>query len=265
MLAVEKSCNIQCISNLHHTQGLCPNFLSRAETEQVRCLHQSIPAYARTPLVLLPALARRLGIGAVCVKDESKRFGLNAFKGLGGTYALYRVVCDKLGLDCRTTTLEELQKPENREKISRMVFITTTDGNHGKGVAWAAGLLGAQAYIYMPRGSVEVRAQAIRDAGNAIVTITDLGYDDAVRYTAKLAEEKGWHLIQDTSWPGYEEIPRWILQGYTTMIYEALDQMAEHQLRPTHVFLQAGVGAMAGSPRHRSVFWQEWGGWDRFR
>ena len=243
---VEKICGIQCIANSHHTHGSCPDFLSRAATEPVRHLHQSIPAYKPTPLTVLPGLAQMLGIGAICIKDESKRFGLNAFKGLGGTYALCRVVCDKLGLDYRTVTLEQLQMPENREKISQMVFITTTDGNHGKGISWAAGLLGAQAYIYMPRGSVEVRAQAIRDAGNAEVTITDLSYDDAVRYTAKLADENGWYLIQDTSWPGYEEVPRWIVQGYTTMVYEALDQMEEQGLRPTHVFLQAGVGAMAG-------------------
>lgn len=243
---VEKICGIQCIANSHHTHGSCPDFLSRAATEPVRHLHQSIPAYKPTPLTVLPGLAQMLGIGAICIKDESKRFGLNAFKGLGGTYALCRVVCDKLGLDYRTVTLEQLQMPENREKISQMVFITTTDGNHGKGISWAAGLLGAQAYIYMPRGSVEVRAQAIRDAGNAEVTITDLSYDDAVRYTAKLAEENGWYLVQDTSWPGYEEVPRWIVQGYTTMVYEALDQMEAQGLRPTHVFLQAGVGAMAG-------------------
>lgn len=243
---VEKICGIQCIANSHHTHGSCPDFLSRAATEPVRHLHQSIPAYSPTPLTVLPSLAQRLGIGTICVKDESKRFGLNAFKGLGGTYALCRVVCEKLGLDYRTVTLEQLQTPENREKISQMVFITTTDGNHGRGISWAAGLLGAQAYIYMPRGSVEARAQAIRDAGNAVVTITDLSYDDAVRYTAKLAEENGWYLVQDTSWPGYEEVPRWIIQGYTTMVYEALDQMEAQGLRPTHVFLQAGVGAMAG-------------------
>lgn len=243
---VEKICGVQLVANPHCTSGICPEFLSREATESVRCFHNSIPAYARTPLVLLRGLAGKLGIGAVCVKDESKRFGLNAFKGLGGTYALGRAVCQQLGLDYRTVTLEQLQTPENREKISQMVFITTTDGNHGRGVAWAAGLLGARAYVYMPRGSVEARAQAIRDAGNAEVTITDLSYDDAVRYTAKLAEENGWYLIQDTSWPGYEEVPRWIIQGYTTMVYEALDQMEEQGLRPTHVFLQAGVGAMAG-------------------
>ena len=246
MLNEEKICGIRCITNPHSTKGSCPDFLSRAATEPVRHLHQSIPAYQQTPLISLPGLAKKLGIGDVCVKDESKRFGLKAFKGLGGTYALCRVVCEKLGLDYRTVTFQQLQEEKNREKISKMIFVTTTDGNHGKGISWAAGLLGAQAYIYMPRGSVEARAQAIRDAGKAVVTITDLSYDDAVQYTAKLAKENGWYLIQDTSWAGYEEIPMWIIQGYTTMIYEALDQMDEMRKKPTHVFLQAGVGAMAG-------------------
>ena len=132
---VEKICEIQCIANPRRTQGGCPDFLSRAATEPVRHLHQSIPAYSPTPLTVLPSLAQRLGIGTICVKDESKRFGLNAFKGLGGTYALCRVVCEKLGLDYRTVTLEQLQTPENREKISQMVFITTTDGNHGRGIS----------------------------------------------------------------------------------------------------------------------------------
>ena len=111
MSDVEKICGIQCIANPRHTHGSCPDFLSRAATEPVRHLHQSIPAYNPTPLTVLPSLAQMLGIGAICIKDESKRFGLNAFKGLGGTYALCRVVCDKLGLDYRTVTLEQLQMP----------------------------------------------------------------------------------------------------------------------------------------------------------
>lgn len=128
-----------------------------------------------------------------------------------------------------------------------MMFITTTDGNHGKGISWAAGLLGCRAYVFMPKGSVEARAQAIRDAGTAEVTITDLKYDDCVRFTARKAEENGWFMVQDTSWDGYMKIPQWIIQGYTTLFFEAAEQMKVLGYeRPTHVFLQAGVGAMAG-------------------
>lgn len=247
MLPVETRAGIQMVVNPHRQAGQRPDFLSREATVPVRHLHESLVQYSPTPLVELSALAKHLGVSAIYVKDESKRFGLKAFKGLGGVYALCRAVCEQLGLDYRSVTMEQLQSPENREKIGKIVFVTTTDGNHGKGISWAAGLLGAKSYVYMPKGSVEARAQAIRDAGSAEVTITDLGYDDAVRYAAKMADENGWFLIQDTSWPGYDIVPRWIIQGYTTMVYEALDQLEllGHR-RPTHVFLQAGVGAMAG-------------------
>lgn len=224
-----------------------PAFLSPEATAGAQQVHRSLAGYRPTPLVRLDGLARRLGVRAVFVKDESHRFGLNAFKGLGGLYALFRLVCRALDLDPRATTFADLQRPALQEQVQRMVFVTATDGNHGKGVAWAAGQLGCEAHVLMPRGSSPVRARAIRDAGCAEVTITDLGYDDAVREAARLAQEKGWILVQDTSWPGYEQVPRWIIQGYTTMAAEAADQLAEAGFSaPTHVLVQAGVGAMAG-------------------
>ena len=125
--------------------GKLPDFLSEKWTADVRAFHRSIPEYAETPLIDLKQYAIKYGVKSIVVKDESKRFGLNAFKGLGGTYALYRIVCEKLGLDSKHITLQDLQKRENKEAISNMVFITTTDGNHGKGVSWAAGLLGCKA------------------------------------------------------------------------------------------------------------------------
>lgn len=225
-----------------------PKEFSREATAEVRAFHQSIPGYEVTPLACLKDYAAENGVKAVFVKDESKRFGLKAFKGLGGSYAIAKLVAEKLGLDLNKVTLEDLKAPEIHEKIKDMVFVTATDGNHGKGVSWTAGILGCKSYVFMPKGSVEVRAQAIRDVGTADVTITDMGYDDTVRHAAKLAEENGWYLVQDTSWDGYESIPTHIGQGYTTMIFEALDQMKEAGFeKPTHIFLQAGVGAMAGS------------------
>lgn len=247
MRFVERLGGIQMIMNTDPKEGLRPEYLSLEQTEAVRHFHESLKGYAPTPLVSLSGLAQKLGVGSIYVKDESKRFGQNAFKGLGGTYAMFRVICSELGLDHSTATLEQLQTADYQKEISKMVFVTATDGNHGKGISWAAGLFGCKAYIYMPQGSVEVRAQAIRSAGPAEVTITDMTYDDTVRYAAGMAAEKGWYLIQDTSWEGYETIPQWIIQGYTTMVYEALQQMQEMgHTRPTHVFLQAGVGAMAG-------------------
>lgn len=201
---------------------------SFAATEEIRNLHTSLAAYNVTPLVELKNFSAVKKIRAMFVKDESQRFGLNAFKALGGVWAIYNVL--------------SRQSPLSRDKLT---FITTTDGNHGKGVSWAAGLFGCRSFVYMPKGSVEVRAQAIRDAGSATVTITDMCYDDCVKFTARLAEENHWQLIQDTSWAGYEDIPAQIMLGYTTLAYEALWQM--EYVRPTHIFLQAGVGSMAGA------------------
>ena len=211
---------------------------SFAATEPVRKLHTSLKVYKETPLLELKNFK---GVRSIFIKDESQRFGLKAFKGLGGIWAIYKVIGDELGLD--NPTLEEIFS--HRDELSEMTFITTTDGNHGKGVSWAAKIFGCKSFVFMPRGTVEIRAQAIRDAGSAQVKITDLTYDDCVKFTARLAEENHWHLIQDTSWAGYEEIPAQIMLGYSTLAYEALRQM--NYQRPTHIFLQAGVGSMAGA------------------
>ena len=237
---------IQYIVNKSPDHGKGPVFLSPAEAAPVQAFHEALPECARTALVPLPELAESLGIKAAFIKDESTRFGLKAFKGLGGSYAVFRAVCERLGLDYRETSIEELQSDEIHRQIAELHFVTATDGNHGKGVAWAGAKLGCQAHVYLPKGSVQARAQAIRGIGKTEAVITELGYDDTVRYAAKMAAEHDWVLIQDTSWPGYEDIPRAIIQGYTTMCREASEQLEELGLVPTHVFLQAGVGAMAG-------------------
>ena len=241
-----KVSDISLIINENKSASAPPAWLNENAAERVYRIHSTLPVYTPTPLVRLDNLAEKLGVKAVCVKDESKRFGLNAFKGLGGLYALTRVVCAKLGLDADSITFAELKKDEYKDKIQQMVFVTATDGNHGKGIAWAAGQLGCEAHVYMPVGSSPLRAQAIRDAGRAEAVITDMNYDDTVRYAAKMAQENGWQLVQDTSWENYEQIPQWIVQGYSTMAKEAFSQLKADGLKPTHVFLQAGVGAMAG-------------------
>ena len=238
---------IRALENTGRTAGPGPDFLTGEATAAAHRIHRELPGYAPTPLVGLDALAKRLGVRGFYVKDESKRFGLNAFKGLGGLYALTRVVCRELGLPAAKVSFSDLKKPEYREAVGKLVFVTATDGNHGRGVAWAAGQLGCEAHVYMPVGSSPIRAQAIRDVNpRAEVEIMEVGYDDAVRHAAGMAEKMGWTLVQDTSWPGYEDIPAWIVQGYTTMAWEALAQLGEKGLAPTHFFVQAGVGAMAG-------------------
>ena len=127
---------------------------------------------------------------------------MKAFKGLGGTYAMFRILCRELGLDLGKVDFSEFQKADVREKTAKYTFVTATDGNHGKGVSWASGLFGAHAYVYMPKGTVKAREEAVRQAGPAEVTVTDWNYDDTVKYAKKMSEEHGWFLIQDTSWDG---------------------------------------------------------------
>ncbi len=229
---------IKIIQNKNRGGEVDTSSYSFAATENIRNLHESLSVYNETPLIELKNFK---GVRSVFIKDESQRFGLKAFKGLGSIWAIYKVISRELGLN--NPTLDEIFS--HRAALAEMTFITTTDGNHGKGVSWAAGLFGCKSFVYMPRGTVEVRAQAIRDAGSATVEITDMNYDDCVKFTAHLAEKNHWHLIQDTSWTGYEEIPAQIMLGYSTLAYEALRQM--NYRRPTHIFLQAGVGSMAGA------------------
>ena len=219
-----------------------PEVLARA-----RRFHSTIPGYQPTPLVFLDHLARRLGISSLLVKDESHRFGLNAFKSLGGSFAIARTLAKKLGWPEDEVTFDALMSPEVKEKLGTLTFVTATDGNHGRGVAWAASLLGHKSVVYMPKGSSLERLENIRAQG-AYAEITDQNYDGAVRLADQMAKQNGWILVQDTAWPGYEEIPAWIMQGYTTIAQEIFGQLKENNLQmPTHLFLQAGVGSFAGA------------------
>ncbi len=217
---------------------------TQKQAEDALHFHKSLPMYQETRLISLTAAAHSYGVRKIFVKDESGRFGLKAFKGLGGTYAVFRLLCQKFKMNETTATFEDFQREEIRKQCEAIEFVTATDGNHGKGVAWAARIFGCKSHVFMPKGTVEARRKAIEDAGASTVVITDLNYDKTVAYAEKMAQEKGWILVQDTSWEGYEEVPRRIIEGYLTMAAEIENQMEED--RPTHIFLQAGVGAMAG-------------------
>ncbi|MDR0354960.1 MAG: diaminopropionate ammonia-lyase [Deltaproteobacteria bacterium] len=212
--------------------------------ETVLAYHKGFDEYAPTPLSSLPGLAKTLGVEKIWLKDESKRFGLNAFKVLGGSYAMGRLMAEKLGLDLEKVGWAGVSSLEARKKAGQVVFVTATDGNHGRGVAWTAMKLGQRAVVFMPKGSAEIRAKNIRAAG-AECSITELNYDEAVRLADKYAAEHGGTMVQDTAWPGYEDIPRWIMQGYMTLAQECLGQLGDEI--PTHLFLQAGVGSFAGA------------------
>ena len=221
--------------------GPIPEYLTPAHAARVRAFHETIPGYAPTPLVSLEDTAKALGVDKIWVKDESRRFSLNAFKVLGGSYAMGKLLSDRLGLD--QPDFSQLTTPETREKLGDITFVTATDGNHGRGVAWSAARFGQRSVVYMPFGSAPERLENIRALG-AEADIIHGNYDDAVRLAAKQAEEQGWLLVQDTAWDGYEDIPQWIMEGYCTMGLEALEQLND---APTHIFLQAGVGSMAGA------------------
>ncbi|WP_317854035.1 diaminopropionate ammonia-lyase [Chakrabartyella piscis] len=213
--------------------------------KQVKAYHQSFPQYTETPLVEMTRTANHLGIANLYVKDESYRFGLNAFKVLGGSYAIGQYIAKKLGKSIAELTFGEITSPETKKLLGDLTFVTATDGNHGRGVAWTANQLGQKSVVYMPKGSAIERLENIQKEG-AEAYITELNYDDAVRLANEKAESEGWIMVQDTAWDGYEEIPIWIMQGYATMALEAVEQITSKGLQPpTHVFLQAGVGSMA--------------------
>lgn len=216
-------------------------------TEKVMKFHSSFAGYTPTPLRNLTSLAEHLGVAAFYAKDESYRFGLNAFKVLGGSYAMGRYIAERLDLDMTDLTFDKITSAEVQKKLGKITFVTATDGNHGRGVAWVAARLAQKAVVYMPKGSSENRLNNIKNEG-AEASITDLNYDDAVRLAESQAKKYGWVVVQDTAWEGYEDIPLWIMQGYATMAKEAYQQLLEMQCqKPTHVFLQAGVGSLAGA------------------
>jgi diaminopropionate ammonia-lyase len=217
---------------------------STQEAEKAFNFHSSIDVYAPTPMLELPRMSTHLGVKKIFVKDESYRFGLNAFKSLGGSYAIGKYIAKKLGLDISQLPYEKMISNEVRAKLGEMTFISATDGNHGRGVAWTANKLKQKCVIHMPKGSSQERLDNIIKLG-AKADITDLNYDDAVRLSDKEAKEFGWTLVQDTSWPGYEEIPISIVQGYTTMLHEAIGQLTAMGGKPTHIFAQAGVGSFS--------------------
>jgi len=224
----------------------CPTFLSQDELRKVRNIHSSIPHCKATELVHLPNLSKYLGIRSIFVKNESKRGNINSFKILGATYAVTKLLCNKLNLNIEAITFDDIKEKIKNQGLEGITLTTCSDGNHGRGIAWTARELNLNAVIYMPKGTVKSRVENIEALG-AKVIVTKYNYDDTVRYANNKAKENGWYIVQDTSWEGYEEIPKTILQGYSTMGMEAIEQLQSFGIKkPTHIFVQAGVGAMAG-------------------
>ena len=201
-------------------EAILPSVRRQAAQQQI----MSWQGYVSTPLHPLPGLAGNLGVGKVWCKDEGGRFGLGSFKALGGAYAVREQI--------------ELHR-------SKLTVACATEGNHGRSVAWAAQRFGARCIIYLHEHVSASREKAIADYG-AVIRRLPGTYDDAVRQCAADAALEGWTVISDTSWVGYEEIPRSVMAGYTVMTREIVRQLAG-QTTPTHVFVQGGVGGLAAA------------------
>ncbi|MBN8941920.1 MAG: diaminopropionate ammonia-lyase [Rhizobiales bacterium] len=214
-----------------------------AATEVERFLSHR-PNHAETPLRHLGALAAALGLGAIHIKDEGFRLGLGSFKALGGSYAVIRLVLEAAARRLeRPVDIAELHTPAVREIAARMTFACATDGNHGRSVAQGAELVGARAAIFVHSGVSANRVAAIARFGAEMIRVEG-NYDESVAEATRVAAEKGWTTVSDTSWPGYERIPGLVMQGYTAIVREALRQLEQP---PTHVFVQAGVGGIAAA------------------
>lgn len=218
--------------------------LGRAAAREVERFLAHRADHRPTPLHALDGLAASLGVASIHLKDESFRLGLESFKALGGSYAVIRLVLEeatsRLG---RTFDIGDLQTPAVRRVAETMTVGCATDGNHGRSVAAGARMTGAKAAIFVHSGVTDERVAAIAAFGAEMIRIEGT-YDDSVAEAGRICAEKGWIVVSDTSWPGYERIPSLVMQGYTAMLSEAVGALPDP---PTHVFVQAGVGGLAAA------------------
>jgi len=208
------------------------------------------PGYAPTPLRDLRGLAEASAVAAVWYKDEASRFGLDSFKALGGAYAVLRLLKKHLP---EGVTAADLVAGAHREEVAKITVCCATDGNHGRSVAWGAQQFGARCVIYVHATVSQGRVDAIARYGAEVRRVSG-NYDDAVRQAAEDAADNGWFVVSDTSYPGYMDVPRDVMQGYTVMIDEAVAQMPE---APTHCFVQGGVGGLAAATA--AQLWEAYG------
>jgi diaminopropionate ammonia-lyase len=218
--------------------------LSREAADEVERFLRHRDNHAETPLRALPGLAAKLGVAAIDIKDESFRLGLGSFKALGGSYAVIRLLLEKAERELgRKVDIGEIHSDDVRRIAAGMTVGCATDGNHGRSVAAGAQMIGAKAVIFVHSGVSDERVAAIARFGARMVRI-DGTYDDSVEQAERICKENGWLVVSDTSWPGYERIPGFVMQGYTAMLNEILRGLSQ---RPTHVFIQAGVGGLAAA------------------
>lgn len=216
----------------------------------------SWPGYRPTPLRRLTRLAAAVGIGEILYKDEAERFGIGSFKALGGAYAVFRVLQKEIHKQAADTavTSRDLLSGRHDHVTSRITVTAATDGNHGRSVAWGARNFGCRCVIYLPESTSEGRCRAIAAYGAQVRRVPGT-YDDAVRRAAADAATQHWHVVSDTAYEGFTDVPRHVMQGYGLMVEEALAQAPS--VTPSHVFVQAGVGGLAAAVC--SYLWERFG------
>ena len=231
--------------------------LSRAGCAAATREVSSWPGYAPTPLVELPGLAAAAGVGAIWYKDESGRFGLGSFKALGGAYGVFRVLAGEIARreGVGRPGSADLIEGRYRDLTRAITVVCATDGNHGRAVAWGAGMFGCRSVVYLHAKVSEGRGAAIARHGATVVRVAGT-YDDSVRQAAADAARNGWFVVSDTSYQGYLEVPRDVMQGYTVLVDEAMRQLPAGA-RPSHAFVQAGVGGLAAAVC--AHLWECWG------
>lgn len=214
-----------------------------SDVDAVLPFHRKLPRYAPTPLVSAPGIAAKLGVRRVWVKDESSRLGLPAYKILGASWATYRALEQRFGEFAPWETIEDLARQLFPHR--RLELVAASEGNHGRAVARMARWLGLSANILLPASAARARVERIRDE-RARVTMVDGSYDDAVAAAAKL---DGRNLvISDTGWEGYEQVPKWVVDGYSTLFREVDAQLLEaEEPQPDVVAVQMGVGSLAAA------------------
>lgn len=247
------------------------NQQNRAEQQSYRSIFDADRAwdvitqwhhYEPTPLTELFGLAQAVGLKQIWYKDEGGRFGLGSFKALGGAYAVYRLLCSHIEAQTgiQNVSPADLQSGKFRELTKNITVTSATDGNHGRSVAWGAKLFGCKSVIYIHAEVSEAREKALKDLDSKVIRV-DGNYDESVRQCATDAAENGWSIVSDTAWEGYEDIPKDVMEGYTVMGKETLNQLAGK--KPTHIFVQGGVGGLAAAVY--DVFKTHWGdGMPRF-
>lgn len=215
------------------------------------------PDYAPTPLHRLSGLAAAAGLGDIWYKDEGGRFGLGSFKALGGAYAVFCLLASEAAVRSGGTIVssEDLRSGQARELIADITVCTATDGNHGRSVAWGAQMFGCRCVIYVHATVSEGRKAAMERFGAEVRQIAG-NYDDSVRQAAEDAAANGWFVVSDTSYPGYMDIPRDVMDGYAVMAEEVIAQLPRGVL-PSHVFVQGGVGGLAAAIL--ACFWRRFG------